>query len=84
MVPSIICLKNFTRVKKNYDLSAPDFKLSFKKILWFLSRILNLSCFACDCMKTSTKYVVAFLLKKSGLKFLLLKAEKAAGPEDML
>ena len=75
--------KKFYETRKKYDLSAPDFKFSFKKFFWFLSRILNLSCFACDCMKTSSKYVVTFLLKISGPKFLILKAEKAAGPKDM-
>ena len=36
-----------------------------------------------DCMKTSSKYMIAFLLSMSGLKILHMKAEKAAGPMDI-
>ena len=35
-------------------------------------------------MKTSSRYVIAFFLSKNGLKFLLIKAEKAAGFMDIL
>ena len=34
-------------------------------------------------MKTSSKYVIAFFLSISGLKVLLMKAEKATGPMDI-
>ena len=44
---------------------------------------MNISSFVCDCTKTSSKYVIAFLLSMSGQKNLLVKAEKAAGPMDM-
>ena len=42
-----------------------------------------ISSFLCDCIKTSSKYVIAFLLSMSGPKILLMKAETAAGPMDM-
>ena len=45
---------------------------------------MNISSFVYDCIKTSSKYVIAFLLSLSGLKILLMNAEKAAGPLDML
>ena len=44
---------------------------------------MNISSFGCDCIKTSSNYVIAFLLSMSGQKIILLKAEKAAGPMDM-
>ena len=44
---------------------------------------MNNSSFNCDCIKKSSKYVIAFLLIISGPKILLMKAEKAAGPMDM-
>ena len=44
---------------------------------------MNISSFVCNCMKTSSKYVIAFLLSMSGLKVLLMKAEKTAGPMDI-
>ena len=44
---------------------------------------MQISSFVCDCIKTSSKYVIAFLLSKSGRKFLLMKAEKAVVPMDM-
>ena len=44
---------------------------------------MNISSFVCDCLKTSSKYVIAFLLSTSGLKVLLMKAEKAAVSIDM-
>ena len=42
----------------------------------------NLS-FVCDCIKTSSTYVIAFLLSISGLKNVLINAEKAEGPMDI-
>ena len=39
--------------------------------------------FSLDCMKTSSKYVIAFFLSISGLKISLIKTEKAAGPMDI-
>ena len=53
---------------------------SFSKICWYSSK--TDSCFVCDCMKTLSKFLMTFLLKISGVKFLLIKAEKAAGPID--
>ena len=47
------------------------------------SRTMNISSFVCDCIKLSSKYEIAFLLSISGLKILLINAEKAAGPMDM-
>ena len=44
---------------------------------------MNLSSFVCDCINTSSKYVIAFLLSMSGLKNLFMNAEKAAGPMDI-
>ena len=44
---------------------------------------MNISSLVCDCMKTSPKYVIAFFLRISGLKILLINAEKAAGPMDI-
>ena len=44
---------------------------------------MNNSSFVCDRIKTLSKYVIAFLLSISGLKVLLINAEKAAGPMDM-
>ena len=45
----------------------------------FFSKTVKISYFVCDCMKTSSKYVVAFLLSIDGLKILLINAEKADG-----
>ena len=65
---SIKCPRNFTRVrKKTRDLSGAAFLT------------MNISSFVCDCIKTSSKYVIAFLLNIRGLKFLLINAENAAG-----
>ena len=44
---------------------------------------MNISSFLGDCINTSSKYKIAFLLNMRGQKILLLKAEKAAGPMDM-
>ena len=44
---------------------------------------MNISSFVCDCIKTSSMYVIAILLSMSGRKILLMEAEKAAGPMDM-
>ena len=44
---------------------------------------MNISSFVCDCIKTSSKYVITFLVSMSGLRVLLMNAEKAAGPMDM-
>ena len=40
------------------------------------------SSFVCDCIKTSSKYVSAFLLSISGLKIVLINAENAAVPME--
>ena len=37
----------------------------------------------CDCIKTSSKFIIAFFLSISDLNILLKNAEKAAGPMDM-
>ena len=44
---------------------------------------MNISSLVFDCIKTSSKYVIAFFLSISRLKILLIDAEKAAGPMDM-
>ena len=44
---------------------------------------MNISSFVCDFIKTSSEYMIAFFLSISGLKILLIKAEKAAGPMDI-
>ena len=44
---------------------------------------MKISSFVCDCMKTSTKFVIAFLLSFSGRKILLINAENAAGPMEI-
>ena len=44
---------------------------------------MNISSFVCDCIKTTSKYVIAFLLSMSGRKILILNAEKAAGPMEI-
>ena len=41
---------------------------------------MNILSFVCDCIKTSSKYVIAFLLSMSSRKILLMNAENAAGP----
>ena len=43
---------------------------------------MNISSFVCDYIKASSKYVTAFFLSISGLKILLMNAEKAAGPME--
>ena len=44
---------------------------------------MKISSFVCDCIKTSSKYVFAFLLSMSGQKILLINAENAAGPMEI-
>ena len=44
---------------------------------------MNVSSFVCDCIKTSSKYVIAFLLSMSVRKILLINAENAAGPMEI-
>ena len=44
---------------------------------------MNISSFVCDCIKTSSNHEIAFLVSMSGLKILLMNAEKAAGPMDI-
>ena len=44
---------------------------------------MSISSFVCDCIKTSSSYVFAFLLSISGLKILFIKAENAAGPLEI-
>ena len=75
--------RNFTRVRKKGDLSGAAFKFSFLSIWWYCSKIVHISSFGCDCIKTSSKYVIACFFIISGLKILLIKAEKAAGPMDI-
>ena len=56
---------------------------SFFSNCWYSSSTVIISSLVFDCMKTSSKYVIAFFLSISGLKFLLINAEKAAGPMDV-
>ena len=44
---------------------------------------MNISSLICDCIKTSSKYVIAFFLSMNGQKILLIKAENDAGPMEM-
>ena len=44
---------------------------------------MKISSFACDCIKTSSKYVIAILLSMSGRNILLINAENAAGPMEI-
>ena len=44
---------------------------------------MNISSLVCGCIKTSSKYVIAIFLSISGLKIILMNAEKAAGPMNM-
>ena len=44
---------------------------------------MNISSFVCDCTKTSSNNVIAFLLSFSGLKILLINAENATGPMEI-
>ena len=44
---------------------------------------IKLFVFYCDCLKTSSRYVVIFLLRLSGQKNLLINAENAAGPMEV-
>ena len=39
--------------------------------------------FCCDCMKTSSKYVMIILLRMSERKISLINDEKAAGPKEI-
>ena len=41
---------------------------------------MNILSFVCVFIKTSFKYAIAFLLRMSDRKILLMNAEKAAGP----
>ena len=43
-----------------------------------VSKTMSVSSFVCDCIKTSSKFLFEFLLIASGLKILLINAEKAA------
>ena len=54
---SIISLRNFTRVRKKCDLSGTAFLFFLSSIWWYLSNTLNSSCFVCECMKKSSKFV---------------------------
>ena len=40
------------------------------------SKTVNVSSWVCDCIKISSKYVIAFTLSINRLKFLLINAEK--------
>ena len=44
---------------------------------------INLSFFVCDCIKTSSKYVVTILLRMRNRRVLLINAENAAGPIEI-
>ena len=39
---------------------------------------MNISSFVCDCIKTSSTYVIDILFSISGLKILLINVENAA------
>ena len=43
---------------------------------------MNISSFVCDCLKTSSKFMIAFFLSISGLRVLFINAENAAGPME--
>ena len=61
------------------DLSGAAFMFSLSSIWWYLSNSINISSLVCECMKSSSKYVMIFLLRMSGQKILLINAENAAG-----
>ena len=56
---------------------------SLSNIWWYLSNTLNVSCFICDCVKTSSKYVMTTSLRMRGQKILIISAENAAGPVEI-
>ena len=45
---------------------------------------MNISYLVCDCIETSSKYVIAFLLSMSDRKILLMNAENAAGSTELI
>ena len=47
------------------------------------SKTVNISSFYNDCIKTSSKYVIAFLLGISGLKVFFMNAESVSGPMEI-
>ena len=53
--------------EKKCDLSGAASMFSFSKIWRFFSNTLNISCFVCDGIKTSSKYLITFLLRIKGL-----------------
>ena len=55
--PSIISPRILIRVRKKCDLSGTAFLFFLSSIWWYLSNTLNISCFVCECLKTSSKYV---------------------------
>ena len=74
--PSKIC------PRKKCDLSVTAFMCSLSSTWWYLSNTSNSSCFVCDCMKTSPKYVMIILLRMSERKISHINDEKAAGPKE--
>ena len=42
----------------------------------------NISCFGCDYLKISSKYLLTFLLRMSGQTNLLISVENAAAPTE--
>ena len=75
--------KEFYTGKEKCDLSGAVFMFSFNKIWWYLSLTVNISSFACGCMKTSSKHRMTFFLRVSGLAILIINAEKTAAPVDI-
>ena len=43
---------------------------------------MNISSFVCDCIKISSKFVIAIFLSMTGRKNLLMNAKNDAGPLD--
>ena len=83
LFPSKISPRNVTRVRKNCDLSWAAFMFSLNKIRRYFFNTSNFSSFTCDCMKTSSNYVMTFLLRVNGQNILLMNAKKAAGPMEI-
>ena len=78
VITSTLFPKILTRMKKKCDSSGTGF-MFLSKIWWYFYNTLKISCFVCDCIKTSFRSVIKILLRMTGQKILLIKAEKAAG-----
>ena len=77
VLPLITCPRNLSRVRKSVIyLGLLSCFLLVKSGCRCFSYTLNNFFFVCDCIRTSSKLVITFLLRISGLKILLIKTEK--------